>query len=420
MVSSISNSELAQNGIQQCPFLPQIVPLPPSIITNRYVVSTIPRPNYQRQPLGQPSYSSALAAPAPKQITPYTIEDPFGPIQTQKPSSSFSSGKERSPYVEKPFVQHISYIEPHLVHIKDPLALAMEVLPEGWHFLPKHLGKNIKFYKSILIQEKSACVENIMNKKGDPSVVLYYKFIITGFTSCQDWGHPSILKQLTDYKGSELYYSYYDHMDAFEKVLFFQNKNYDHSWFLMFDKKFFSIIPSWFLKWWEMFDPIPQILPKPLQDALRYFSSRHNASVHGSQFPTILHMTVMYRIHWISTWNYTINNNLLDREFLVKWWDSLRINQIIDQVHKDFPPLIQKAIAHRTRSRSSLDFVQISGKSSKELRDLGQQLILQSEQLESAKKNSPASSEASVGNYPNNPLFQDSQDPYNGCNLDSD
>ena len=129
----------------------------------------------------------------------------------------------------KPFVQHISYIEPQLVHIKDPLALAMEVLLEGWHFLPKHPGKNIKFYKSILIQEKSAHVENIMNKKGDPSVVLYHKFIIIGFTSCQNWGHPSTLKQLTDYKGSELYYSYYDYMDAFEKILFFQNKNYDHS-----------------------------------------------------------------------------------------------------------------------------------------------------------------------------------------------
>ena len=214
----------------------------------------------------------------------------------------------------------------------------MEVLLEGWHFLHKHLGKNIKFYKSILIQEKFARVENIMNKKGNPSVVLYHKFIITGFTSCQDWGHPLILKQLTDYKGSELYYSYYDYTDTFEKVLFFQNKNYDHSWFLMLDKKFFSTIPSWFHKWWEMFGPIPQILPKPLQDALRYFSSRHNASVHGSQFPAILHVTVMYRIHWISMWNYTINNNLLDREFLVKWWDSLRINQIIDQVHKEFPP----------------------------------------------------------------------------------
>ena len=56
--------------------------------------------------------------------------------------------------------------------------------------------------------------------------------------------------------------------------------------------------------------------------------------------------TVMYRIHWISIWKYTINNNLLDREFLVKWWDSLSINHIIYQIHKDFPPLIQKAISH--------------------------------------------------------------------------
>ena len=137
-------------------------------------------------------------------------------------------------------------------------------------------------------------------------------------------------------------------------------------------------------------------------------------------------MTVMYKIHWISMCKYTINNNLLDIEFLVKWWDSLRINHIIDQIHKDFPPSIQKAIshktiiAHRTRSQSSLDSVQIVGKSSKELRDLGQQLILQSEQLESVEKNSPAFSKASVGYYSNNPLFQDSQDPYDGCNLDND
>ena len=78
----------------------------------------------------------------------------------------------------------------------------------------------------------------------------------------------------------------------------------------------------------------------------------------------------MYRIHWISMWNYTINSNLLDRKFLVKWWDSLRIDQIINQVHKDFPPPVQKAIAHNTRSQSSLDSVQITGKSSKELKDL--------------------------------------------------
>ena len=158
-----------------------------------------------------------------------------------------------------------------------------------------------------------------------------------------------------------------------KKILFFQNKNYDHSWFIMFHKKFCSTISSWFLKWWEMFGPIPQIFPESLQDALRYFSSRYNTIVHGSQFLAILHMTAMYRIHWISMWKYTINNNLLDREFLVKWWDILRFREIINQIHKDFPPPIQKAItckttiAHRTRSQTSLDSIQISGKSSKEL-----------------------------------------------------
>ena len=131
-------------------------------------------------------------------------------------------------------------------------------------------------------------------------------------------------------------------------------------------------------------------------------------------------MTIMYIIHWISIWNYTINNNLLDREFSVKWWDSLRIDQIINQVHKDFPPLVQRAIAHNTRSRSSLDSIQIAEKSIKELKDPTQQLLLQSEQLESEEKNSPASSEASVSHRPNNPLFQDSQDPYDGYNLDND
>ena len=76
--------------------------------------------------------------------------------------------------------------------------------------------------------------------------------------------------------------------------------------------------------------------------------------------------------------------------------------------NKDFPPLVQRAIAHNTRSQSSLDSVQIAGKSSKELKDLAQQLLLQSEQLKLVEKNSLASSEALVSHCPNNPLFQDS------------
>ena len=159
------------------------IPVCPSIVANRYLVSTIPKPNYER-PHGQHSYSSALATPPPRTITPYTVDEPFGPIMPKKPSS-LPPRTGRSSYIRKPFVQHISYIKPHLVHLTDPLALAMEVLPSEWHFLPKHLDKNIKFYKGILTQEKSARVEKVMNNK-NPSEVLYYKFIIQKFVSCKD------------------------------------------------------------------------------------------------------------------------------------------------------------------------------------------------------------------------------------------
>ena len=46
-------------------------------------------------------------------------------------------------------------------------------------------------------------------------------------------------------------------------------------------------------------------------------------------------------------------------------------------------------------------------------------LIKKSGKLESEEKNSPASSEASVNRNPVDP-FQDSQDPYDGYNLDRD
>ena len=203
------------------------------------------------------------------------------------------------------------------------------------------------------------------------------------------------------------------------RSLFFQNKTYDHSWFIQFDKNFKGQIPSWFLKWWEMFGPTPQNFPEPLQDALRYFSSRLQTNRHSSQFPAILHMTIQYKIHWISMWNYAINQNLLDREFFTKWWDKFRPTDAISKLYKDFPLPVQKPIAHCTISQSSLDSVQISRKSRKELKDLAQQLLLQSAQLESAEKNSPASSKASCNCVPIDP-FQDSQDPYDGYSLDSD
>ena len=141
----------AQNPGPLVPFSssPKALPVSPSVVANRYLVSTIPKPNYQR-PQGQHSYSSALVTPPPKATSPYTVEEPFGPIVPKQPSFTLPPRIGRASYIRKPFVQHISYIEPHLVHITNPLALAMEVLSHEWYFLPKSAEKNIKFYKGIL------------------------------------------------------------------------------------------------------------------------------------------------------------------------------------------------------------------------------------------------------------------------------
>ena len=116
-------------------------------------------------------------------------------------------------------------------------------------------------------------------------------------------------------------------------------------------------------------------------------------------------------------WSYAISNNLLDREFSIKWWDSLKIDPIINQLNKDFPP-VYNAITHKTRSQSSLEFFSVARKSSRELKDLADQLLLQASQLEEEEKASLASSEASTNHHPFDP-FQDSQNSYEGHNLDS-
>ncbi|KAK9990414.1 hypothetical protein SO802_025399 [Lithocarpus litseifolius] len=127
----------------------QIIPVSPASQVNCFAVSSsIPKPNYERPTHGHPNYSFIPASLTPRLITPYTVKDPFGPFQSQS-TSQFHPRKERSPYVKKPFLGLMFYIEPLMAHVKDPLALVMEYLPPNWHYIPKDPPKSIKFYKNI-------------------------------------------------------------------------------------------------------------------------------------------------------------------------------------------------------------------------------------------------------------------------------
>ena len=136
--------------------------------------------------------------------------------------------------------------------------------------------------------------------------------------------------------------------------------------------------------------------------------------------PSIMSMIVTIIPHGIPMMDVHLMLMILIKTNPQKVWEVLKIDPVINQLNKDFTTQIQKAIAQPSRSQSSLDSIQVTRKSSKELKDLAKQLLLQSKQLNSKEKGSPASSEASINHCPNDSLFQDSQDPYDGYNLDSD
>ena len=51
---------------------------------------------------------------------------------------------------------------------------------------------------------------------------------------------------------------------------------------------------------------------------------------------------------------------IIHTKFSVKWWDSLKIDPVISQLNKGFPPLVPRAIVQKSRSQSSLDSVQVA------------------------------------------------------------
>ena len=91
------------------------------------------------------------------------------------------------------------------------------------------------------------------------------------------------------------------------------------------------------------------------------------------------------------------------REYSVKWWDALKIDPILNQVNKEFPPPVPRSI--KTRSQTNLESISVAGKSKKEINDLANQLKLQASQMED-EEISPTSSKAST----RHPALDPSQD----------
>uniref|UniRef100_A0A2N9G049 Uncharacterized protein n=1 Tax=Fagus sylvatica TaxID=28930 RepID=A0A2N9G049_FAGSY len=189
-------------------------------------------------------------------------------------------------------------------------------------------------------------------------------------------------------------------------------------------------IPMWFLKWWSKHGAQVEIIPDVLQDpekstktlreSLLHFAKMYKSSKYNSKSPPILLFCAKFHVPWIVKWHYQIEDNVLIRSYVVKWFDKFDRDRIIGFVYKEFPFEPMKEIEDKQSSPTSSIKDLLKGKSLEELAEIAQMAAIQCRQSASGK-HSPASFEgSSTAKLPyalvTFPLkwYQDSHDPYDG------
>jgi hypothetical protein len=179
----------------------------------------------------RPSFQSAL-------ISHY---DPFANIEPQKPFRSF---QKTSPYFAKLPSHDLFFVEPDFSHLKSPEVIAKAYFPPRWHYRAIHSDKSIEFYRDVLLETKSIQINPIKCQRV-PGRIAFHSLFIIRFISQKDWRMPPYaFKSLNNKK----LYSYHDYIEAWYKVLLYQNETHSHSWFVNFDRNFKGPIPLWFYR----------------------------------------------------------------------------------------------------------------------------------------------------------------------------
>ena len=142
---------------------------------------------------------------------------------------------------------------------------------------------------------------------------------------------------------------------------------------------------------------------------------------------------VKYKVPWIVKWSYQIKENILIRNFAVKWWDNYDRDRIVKFVYDEFLEVKQV----KDKPSSSIPNL-LKGKSPKELAEICRLAAIQCQSASasaSGKGKSPASSKGSTTeaikassqfpqsvpmppNWYQDPLYQDAQDPYEGAGIE--
>ncbi|KAK9748083.1 hypothetical protein RND81_02G034500, partial [Saponaria officinalis] len=195
-----------------------------------------------------------------------------------------------------------------------------KIFPQGIHWFSDNISKTQRFYEFILVDSGSAQVKH--EKSELTGKIMYSKLIINKVIASDEWIEPFTEKDFSK-RFIPQTYSYTDYKNAWSSALLLED--FDHSWFITFNKTCPKGFPIWFYQWWYLFGPVQEIYPPICKKGFETFIANTKGELYAK--PLIFHDE--FKIPWILCWSYSLRQILpqpyplsLVREFKIKWWNK--------------------------------------------------------------------------------------------------
>ncbi|KAK9739978.1 hypothetical protein RND81_03G001700 [Saponaria officinalis] len=196
--------------------------------------------------------------------TPIKTSTTFNPLLTQlnSPALPYSQALQNLPKTQKEkeaLIQNTSPFPGYFVKSTfEPLNLTKyrttpsvhefrvnnsKIFAQGIHWFSDNISKNQRFYEFILVDSGSA---DIKHERDSTGKISYSKIIINKVNSSDDWIEPFAEKDFS-MRFIPQTYSYNDYKNAWSRALLLED--FDHSWFITFNKLCPQRFPIWFYQW---------------------------------------------------------------------------------------------------------------------------------------------------------------------------
>ncbi|WMV37067.1 hypothetical protein MTR67_030452 [Solanum verrucosum] len=158
----------------------------------------------------------------------------------------------------------IFILENSEIQMKDePWKIFQRYLLNGLYF-PGESYKTRSYYETILITTGSVEFQHFSGYNTSEKVYHFSKMIIKQIISIEEWGISSMKERQMSFNKVPTSFTYWDYINAFSKVLYYNNERHKHTWFLKVCAKIFSHpLPNWFINWWSYHGPTAKILSEP-------------------------------------------------------------------------------------------------------------------------------------------------------------